>query len=402
MFILRLALGNLYYNVKRTVALILIISVATTSIILYKGYVEYSKEGMTLGFIASSGDFQIATINYWEKGSSSLNYLSSEQNRLIIEKLNAINKIEYYDSVIDFSGIIGNELASVIFWGKGFDFPQKHFSANTGTSIFPDDEGILLGNVLHKNLGYSSFKDDLYLTLMANSPETGISLASVKVQGLTTSGVLKNDEGLLVATRKTVLELLEMDDCASFIQVYVSDKKDVTSVIEDLNVFFQQEQLPLGIKTWQELNPSFEQVNSLNDFQFYVISIILSVLIFIALLQSISTSFAERLGEFGTLEAIGLRKYNIIFMLICEILYLVGIGLTLGVLFSFLGNKIVQTFDITMTPPGYTEGFPLLFYIKGKDLFFSCLFIFITCMLSIFIPLFSIYKNSVVKLINKV
>ena len=46
----------------------MIISITFASINLYNGYVTYTKDGMALGFIEQSGNFQIAKNAYWNNG----------------------------------------------------------------------------------------------------------------------------------------------------------------------------------------------------------------------------------------------------------------------------------------------------------------------------------------------
>lgn len=401
MYLVKLAFDNLRHNVKRTLAMIIIIAVATMAIILYQGYVEYSKEGMTLGFIQSTGDFQIALTDYWNNNASETHIMNDEMLKKILAKLKGDSRIDYYDCVYDFSGIVGNENSSAIFWGKGFDRPEKQYSAKKGASVFGDDENcVLLGEALAQKIGLKEFVEDEYVSLLTNSPESGMSLCSVKVNGFTNSGVLQNDSGLLICSRKTVLDAMEVENSATYIQVFLRERNS-NKIKDELANYFSSENIDAEIRTWKDLNPSFEQINKLNEFQFYIISVILCVLIFIALLQSVSTSLFERLGEFGTLEAIGLKKKKIIAMLLLEVFYLVICGLLLGLLLSLGVNTYVKIFDIKMVPPGYTEGYSLLFYFSTANIIKTCLFVTVCCFLSVTIPVVSVYKNSVNDLIHK-
>lgn len=401
MYLILLAFNNLKHNVKRTIAMIIIIAVALASIILYKGYVEYSKEGMRLGYTQSSGDFQIALNNYWSNNSKENQLIDDNTLQKILSFLQNDNRVDYIDCVYDFSGIVGNENSSEIFWGKGFDYPEKHYSAKTGFNIFKEDEdSILLGENLAEKIGIKEFSDDKYVTLLTNSSESGINLCSFKVNGLTSSGIAQNDSGLLICSRKGILDAIQLENSATYIQVFLKDNNS-KKIIDDINEYCKLYSLDIGIKTWKELNPSFDQVNKLNEYQFYIISLILCILIFISLLQSVSTSLIERLGEFGTLEAIGLNKFKIILMILLEIFYLVICGLILGIFLSLGINNFITTFNIKMTPPGYTEGFTLMFYFTLSNIIKSCIFVIICCFLSVIFPIISIYKNSVKSLINK-
>lgn len=156
------------------------------------------------------------------------------------------------------------------------------------------------------------------------------------------------------------------------------------------------------IKSWLELNPSYSQVNAMNEMQYRIISIIMCVLVFVSLTQSLSTAFNERLYEFGTLEAIGLKKLNLILLLIMEVILLILLGLALGLTFSKIFDFVVTRSKIIFIPPGYSEGFLLRFYITFKNIIFSCFFIFATCLLAMIVPVINVLKNTVVRLMNHV
>lgn len=398
MYLLKLAFDNLRFNIKRTISLIFIISVASAAIILYQGYVEYCSQGMMVGFISSSGHLQISPSQNSTEDSES--YICAEDLQTLEKIFSENNHIKRYDNVLIFNGLIGNEDKSAIFWGKGIDNVEKYFTPKYGKPIFDDDEKILIGGELAKKLHLDFLEnEENFVSLMCNSSEVGICLASTQISGIVETGIPQNDEGLLVTNRKYALSLLEMEDSTSYIQIYLSDNNCKKAVLE-LEDAFRKNNLNFTIKTWEELNPSFSQVNKLNEIQFFIISIILGILIFIALMQSLSTAYFERLTEFGTLEAIGMNKRNLGFMLCLETFYMFLIGILLSLLISFGANFITDKFNISMNPPGYDISYQLMFYLLPSKIFLAFAFVFACCVLATISPVFSICKNSSIKLIN--
>ena len=385
--LINLAWSNLWYNKKRTILQLLLILITLAALILYKGYIDYSKEGMALGFIEKSGHLQIKSKNY--------EYLSPKDLNKLFSNLNEKTEVSKLEAVLKFSGIIGNENTSTIFWGEAYDNPDKKYGVYEGAPVFSNSENLVLGKVLADNLGINS--PDEYVNILTNYPNAGMSLSSFSVSGFTDTGIPENDAGLVIASRQTIIDFLGEENIASHIQVFLKKNKDLKSFENAIKEEFSEYE----IKNWIELNPSYNQVNSMNEMQYRVVSIIMCILVFVSLTQSLSTAFNERLYEFGMLESIGLKKLKISLMLYIEVLFLVIIGVILGLIFSELTNLIIRTCNIEFIPPGYSSGFKLNFYITKLNIFSSIAFIFVTCFLALLIPIKNVLHNTVVNLMNR-
>ena len=385
--LINLAWSNLWYNKKRTILQFLLILITLAALILYKGYIDYSKEGMALGFIEKSGHLQIKSKNSEYLSPKDLNKLFSN-----LSKKTEVNKLE---AVLKFSGIIGNENTSTIFWGEAYDNPDKKYGVCEGIPVFPNSENLVLGKVLADNLGINS--PDEYVNILTNSPNSGMSLSSFSVSGFTDTGIPENDAGLVIASRQTIIDFLGEENIASHIQVFLKKNKDLQCFESAIKEEFPEYE----IKNWIELNPSYNQVNSMNEMQYKVVSIIMCILVFVSLTQSLSTAFNERLYEFGMLESIGLKKIKISLMLYMEVLFLVIFGVILGLIFSEITNLFIRACNIEFIPPGYSSGFKLNFYITKLNILSSIAFIFVTCFLALLIPIKNVLRNTVVNLMNR-
>lgn len=400
MYLIKLSFNNLKYNFRRTISLIALITMSAATIILYQGYVEYCREGMASGYINNSGHIQIADKNYWETSDDSGCYINKKELSELYAVLNQNPKIKFYDSVLEFGGLIGYNNNSSVFWGKGYDHPEKYYGAFKGLPVFEGDEGILLGKNLAQKLNINFDIEDEYVSVMCNSPESGIALGSLELQGLVDTGIPQNDSGLLISTRQTALNVLDMEEAASYIQVYFQNNEDI-NLKDEIQKKMNEISSSLVIKDWQELNPSYKQVNDMNEAQFFIISLLIGVLIIISIMQTLVTAFLERMGEFGTLESIGMKKKEIITMLFLEMLYMFIISSLLAIIITLSINKVTEVFNLTMTPPGYDVSYPLFFLLIPKKMFLAFCFVLICCLTASVFPIISIYKNSAIKLINR-
>lgn len=398
MFLLKTALANILFHKKRSFLSILLIAVASCTILLYKGYVEYSERGLALTFIENSGHIQIAYKGFWDEKNENIKLLNASDIKTLQEYFSNVSKIKKLDAILNFQGIIGSENTSKIFWGIAYDDPHT-LGATEGMPVFEDDNSLVLGMGLFNALNVDLENNNI-INLMTTISSNELNSGSFEVAGYLDSGIPQNDAGFVIASRRSLLNFFELDDMASCLRIYLESEKDVKAIQGMLSSYFEKNNLPFETRDWKTLNPTWVQISSLFNTQFSVISIILCILIFVSLTQSISASFMERLSEFGTMEAIGLKKISLVFSLTLEVFLLAIISIILGILFSYLGNLATETFNITMTPPGYSKGFPLRFFITVASTLTTQFFILLTCLIATLQPIYAIGKLTTVQLMH--
>ena len=111
--------------------------------------------------------------------------------------------------------------------------------------------------------------------------------------------------------------------------------------------------------TWMELNELYEAVVALYERQFGVLQLIILFLVLLSVTNSVNMSAFDRVGEFGTMMALGNRGGQVFRLLVVEnvLLGISGglIGVAIGILLAFS----VSAIGISMPPPpnaniGYT------------------------------------------------
>lgn len=398
MFLLKTSWDNIKFHKKRSILSILLISIASSAILLYRGFVEYTEQGSALTFIESSGHIQAAVKGYWDEKNS-------EKNILDAAKINSIKKIflsvqskKKFDAVLNFQGLIGTEKNSSIFWGAGYDEPHT-LGASSGEPVFDGDTSLVLGRILFNSLNIK-LQEDTYVNILSSVGSSGLLAGSFAVSGTIDTGVPQNDAGFVIASRKALLDFFEIEDTASYMRLFLKNEDKTEEVKKFIDSYFEENNLPFETKTWKELNPSWQQISDLFNIQFSVISSILCLLIFVALTQSISASFMERIGEFGTMEAIGLKKSVLICILILEVCILAFAGIIGGIILAKTGNFITEIFNIRMTPPDSDRSYLLVFLITSRAFFVTQTFIFITALSAVIYPVYTIMRHSCISLIN--
>ena len=398
MFLLKSAWDNILFHLKRSILSVLLIAIASGAILLYRGFVEYSEQGLAMGFIASSGHIQINL-----KGAKDPHHTEEAVlHRQDMDRLRHIYRdipaIKTADAVLHFQGIIGTDRHSAVFWGAAFDSPEA-LGSTKGTPVFAGEQNLVLGKGLFESLAVDTEREAI-VNLMSSVGQSGLLTGSFEVSGMLDTGTPQNDAGLVIASRSALLDFFELEDSASYMRVFLKKDSDMPVAQAALDSYFAEHRQPYETYNWKELNPSWEQISGLFNNQFFVISAILYLLIFVALTQSLSASFMERIGEFGTMEAIGLKRSSVMAMLLSEACLLSLAGIAGGILLSQLGNVLTETFDIKMTPPGYSKAYRLSFFITARTVLRTQFFIFLTGMISVLYPMYTICRHSTVQLIH--
>ncbi len=82
--------------------------------------------------------------------------------------------------------------------------------------------------------------------------------------------------------------------------------------------------------SWKQLSDFYEKTLQLYDRQFGVLQVIILVMVLLSVANTVNMSAFERLGEFGTLQALGNRQRDIFRLILLENTFLGLIGGTLG------------------------------------------------------------------------
>ena len=128
--------------------------------------------------------------------------------------------------------------------------------------------------------------------------------------------------------------------------------EDTEIVVQRLQELIAQNHLDLEWKRWLEIRPMYSQVKRFMSIIFGFVFILLAVLVAFAIYNTQSASIVERLGEIGTLRAMGLTRFGVWKILALEGFCLGLIGGLIGVAISIGGDLFLRSVNILYIPPG--------------------------------------------------
>jgi putative ABC transport system permease protein len=267
-----------------------------------------------------------------------------------------------------FSGLISNGEKSAIFLGNGID-PEGEFRINgaltkveQGRAIKSTESSEMPEVMLAKDLAHNlKSKPGDILTLMSTTGDGVLNAIDVKLTGVYSTGVPEMDARALMTTVNTGQELLVSDKVSS-LAIYLFDLDGTQALYEELKVKYPD----LAFKRWDELAYFYTQVRNLYDRIFGMLGMIIVVMVFFAVANTVSMSVAERTREIGTLAAMGTSTQRLIANFAMEAGIIGVLSALTGMIISGSATLLLHVFPVMMPPPpGRTEGYPLYLYFDA-------------------------------------
>jgi putative ABC transport system permease protein len=113
------------------------------------------------------------------------------------------------------------------------------------------------------------------------------------------------------------------------------------------------------VKTWTQLNDFYDKTVQLYRRQLGVLQFIILVMVALGVVNLVNMAVLERIGEFGTMRALGNRNWEVFALVITENAMLAMAGAALGLLCGAGLALLISHVGIAMPPPpnadlGYT------------------------------------------------
>jgi putative ABC transport system permease protein len=127
----------------------------------------------------------------------------------------------------------------------------------------------------------------------------------------------------------------------------------------------------LEVKAWQALNDFYSKTVDLYDRQLGVLRLIVLLMVLLSVTNTINMTVYERIGEIGTLRAMGNRSIFVFELVVTESALLGLIGAVAGVVLGIALAKLISLVGIPMPPPpnanvGYTARILVLPSVVGS------------------------------------
>ena len=357
---LRLALRNVFRHRFRSAMTLAAIAFGVSGLVLSGGFVRdiFIQLGEAL-IHSQSGHLQVSLAGYFTYGSRSPEKYLIQNPGPLRQTIAAMPEVEDVTMRLHFSGLLNNGRTDWPIVGEGVE-PSKEASLSSFMRIIggrqladKDRFGVLVGQGAAKALKLAPGDR---VTLLVSTIDGSLNSLDLEVIGIFQSFSKDFDARAVRIPLKTAQELLGSPGVNSVV-VQLKRTSDTERVAGAL-----QSTLDPGryeVRTWTQINDFYGKTVALYDQQFGFLQLIILGMVLLSVANSVNMSVFERMGEFGTMMALGNRGREVRRLILAESAMLgltgglvgVGIGAALALVISAIG--------IPMPPPpnanlGYT------------------------------------------------
>lgn len=371
MFFAKLILLNVVRDWRKNMIACVAIVIGTISLILFGGYIAQIYEGIRLGSIYSQlGHYQIfSTVQAKESYAKSL--LDADTTKRIEEALKGLDEVRLVSQRIEAQGLVsfGNKSVGVLIYGVEADKDAEISNAVKvvqGTGLFAKKQGgALVGREL---LGELGAKLGDVLTILVTTSEGAINAVDVEVTGVMDTGAKELNKRFIKINLPLMQETLLSTAVTNLVVLLDEDR---TTPLTDARVRAAAASAGGGVevKSWFEMSDQYHQIVTMFDNIFGFVTVLVVIIIFAAIFNTMTMAVMERVSELSTIRALGASRGNLLVMVMSE-------GLVVGILAVILGvacgagiSLLINVANIKMpTPPGSTFSYPLRILLNPKIL----------------------------------
>jgi putative ABC transport system permease protein len=355
----KLAFRNLFrHKTRLTLNLILLVG-AFTSIVIFKGFKTNVLNHMRDVIIDTQlGNIQVAKEQYWnntpvDRATDKL----IEDPKALIQRLAAIDGIDYISARISFYGLINTETKSIPARFIGFDpnletklqprllFPKGH--------PFSDRKQVIVSTGLEKIL---KLKPDENVTIVSPTLDGGLNAMDLTTAGIFGTGFTETDNGTVFLSLADAQKMLDSDRVEN-LMIVLKDRERSRAIQSQIQGML--ENTGLRAKSWQDISEIYAQVEGFFNFQNTVIEVILLLLLLLSVSNTMSMTVFERLAEIGTLRALGDYESNIQTLFFIEAILLGALAIAMAIPFSYVVVQLINAAGVPVVLPLASQSMPL-------------------------------------------
>ena len=349
---LKLALRNVFRQKLRTGMTLLAIVFGVVGLTLSGGFVQdmYFQLGETI-IHSQSGHLQVLRAGFHAQGTRSPEKFLIDKPELIKKMLLAQPQVDDVMERVNFSGLISNGRSDWAIIGEGVE-PEgetrlgTHLHMVEGRQLAKNDTySILLGEGVAFTL---KLRPGDHVTVLLNTAEGALNSLDLEVVGTFRSFSKDFDARAVRVPLSAAHELLGTKGANSIV-VSLKRTEDTREIAATITRQLDGKQFE--VKTWEQLNDFYKNTVALYERQFGVLQFIILVLVLLSVGNSVNMSVLERVGEFGTMMALGNRSGAVFRLVVIENAVLGLCGGALGVVLGLALAWIISAVGIPMPPP---------------------------------------------------
>lgn len=358
--LLKLSIRNVFRQKVRTAMTLAAIMFGVSGLILAGGFVHDIFIQLGEAIIHSqTGHVQVFRKDYLERGTRQPDRFLIDSPDTLAKRISALPEVGEVAARLNFAGLLNNGRRDLAIIGEGIE-PDKearlgtYLQVTAGRHLADSDRfGMVVGQGVAHSL---NLKPGDPVTLVMNTSDGALNTLDFEVVGVFQS-FSKDFDARAVRIPLAAAQALMATTGSNVLVVTLHRTEDTDTGLAAIKALLDPSQTEA--RSWRTLSDFYDKTLQLYDRQFGVLQLIILCMVLLSVANSVNMSTFERMGEFGTLQALGNRKRYIFRLIIVENMLLGLMGATLGVVVGVLLALAISAIGIPMPPPpnanlGYT------------------------------------------------
>ena len=353
---------NVLRNGRRSFFTILVTAIAMTAILVSSGFALFTYHSLAEKAARDEGNLTITHPRFFtDEEDAPMQYGLSNFDH-IRDELLVDDEVKAVLPRINLSGLVSNGEKTAIFLGLGVEAsefqvkgPFLHMLAGSPLSGVTSDDAVP-EVVLARGLAHSmKAKVGDNITLMATTTDGALNAFDFVVKGIYTTGVPDLDKRQLYIDLASAKSLINTEKVSS-VAVYLFDLDKTTEKLASVAALDNT----VAVTPWWQRAFYFQSVQALYNRIFGLLGVMMVLLVFFSISNTMSMTVTERTREIGTIAAMGCYRGEIIRNFLLEA-GIIGIaGAIAGVAIAGIVTWALLVLGLEMPPPpGSSQGYPL-------------------------------------------
>lgn len=306
---------------------------------------------------SQTGHVQVFRRDFLERGMRQPERFLIESPDRLGARLAAAPGVTEVAARLNFSGLLNNGRRDLAIIGEGIEASKEarlggYLKVIAGRQLSDEDTfGMMVGQGVAAALGLSV--GDL-ATVIVNTSDGALNTLDLEVIGVFQSFSKDFDSRAIRIPLRSAQDLL-LTEGANLMVISLKETAQTDAVHARLLPLLPSD---IEARTWYQLSDFYEKAVQLYDRQFGVLQLIILFMVLLSVANTVNMGVAERLSEFGTLQALGNSRQQVFRLILFENVLLGAIGAAGGLVIGLLAAETISTIGIPMpAPPNSNQGY---------------------------------------------
>ncbi len=369
---LKFAFKNILRNSRRSIVTVTLVAVGVAAILSAQGFSNNTNHLIMEFTVDRIGSLIVSHAEFFDRDEESTMEMGLSDYEGVKKILETDSRVDLVLPSMRFSGMISSDEKTGIFRALAVDAVEFHrdnsrttFITGKALSLNPNMDGdpeLVLGKDLAKSLNAEVGSS---LTLMSSTTFGGLNAIDFVVVGTIDAGNIQANRYLAYMHIGDAQELVDTDQIHTM-AIHLKDFDKTNSVYEELSDKFPN----LGVTLWSSEAETYDRIKRLFGSIFGVMTLIVIIMVFFSISNTMTQTVVERTREIGTMAALGTPRKSIVMNFIIESFVIAIIGSVVGTALALLIGGSLAAGGAAIPPgPGFTAPIPLNFMITSRLIF---------------------------------